>query len=137
MVYVAERLRGMATNVSHVAVKKLDLDSMQGQREFVKELHVLGVCRHVAALLSFSAVKGEEEQAWCVCLVTPLMRGGSLDDRLFLTREARARLGMIHDTRSGTSISAWSGITTILGDGRLYSGIACDWTKREGGRTRR
>ena len=52
------------------------------------EVALLRKCAHpnVLPLLGYCA----EEKA--VCMVTPLMRGGSLDDRLLLTPAARARL---------------------------------------------
>ena len=76
--------------VGECAVKRLAEGSIpgqgQGQREFLQELQVLGGCRHenLLPLLGFSA----ERSPGCtggggVCLVSPMMRGGSLGDRLF------------------------------------------------------
>ena len=43
-VYHAPRLRGLGAG--GLAIKKLDLASMQGQTEFLQEVQVLGACRH-------------------------------------------------------------------------------------------
>ena len=97
--YVAQ-LQGLQDEALPLAVKKLDLESMQGQTEFLREIQVLGACRHpnLLPLLGFSADRGAGQQGEGVCLVTPLMRGGSLEDRLFLDRDdgsARRRLEMM------------------------------------------
>ena len=43
-----------------LAIKKLDLESMQEQTEFLQEVQVLGACRHVnlTPLLGFAADTG-------------------------------------------------------------------------------
>mmetsp|Transcript_25360 Transcript_25360/g.60350 ORF Transcript_25360/g.60350 Transcript_25360/m.60350 type:complete len:594 (+) Transcript_25360:421-2202(+) len=81
-VFKSSPLKGLGS-VAEMAVKRLDTDSMQGQTEFLQELQVLGACKHenLLPLIGFSAdenARGESQ----VCLVSPLMRGGSLEDRL-------------------------------------------------------
>ena len=81
---------------AEMAIKKLDLESMQGKTEFL-EVQVLGACRHVnlAPLLGFAADSGG------VCLVTPLMKGGSLEDRLIQDVAARQRLSKLPGAPAG------------------------------------
>ena len=95
-VYTA-RLPGLGDEAAVHAVKKLDLTSMQGQSEFLQEVQVLGACRHenLLPLLGFSADRGAGQQGEGVCLVTPLCKGGSLEDRLFLDPAACRRLAML------------------------------------------
>jgi len=85
--------------VGECAVKRLREGSMQGQREFLQELQVLGGCRHenLLPLLGFSADRAPGGAGGGgVCLVSPLMRGGSLEDRLFpLGNGASARLALL------------------------------------------
>ena len=93
-VFKAVGLRG----VGECAVKRLDEGSMQGQLEFLQEVQVLGGCRHenLLPLLAFSADRAPEGAGGGVCLVSPLMRGGSLEDRLFpLADGASARLALL------------------------------------------
>ena len=76
------------------AVKRLDQDSMQGLPEVLQEVQVLGGRRHpnVLPLFGFS-VEGVVRLGaggW-VCLVTKLMRGGCLDDRMFPLADGAAR----------------------------------------------
>ena len=68
------------------AVKRLDADSMQGTTELLQEVVVLGGClhAHVLPLFGFSA-----DGAFCV--VTVLMCGGSLQDRIFPLAEGASR----------------------------------------------
>ena len=72
---------------------------MQGQREFLQELQVLGGCRHenLLPLLGFSADRAPGGGGGGgVCLVSPMMRGGSLEDRLFPSGDgASARLALL------------------------------------------
>ena len=62
---------------------------------------MLGACRHenILPVLGFSADRGGNQQEDGVCIVTPLMRGGSLQDRLFVEEDeaARERLMMMSD----------------------------------------
>jgi serine/threonine protein kinase len=84
--------------VGECAVKRLEEGSMQGQREFLQELQMLGGCRHknLLTLLAFSADRAPGGAGGGVCLVSPLMHGGSLDDRLFpLANGASARLALL------------------------------------------
>ncbi|KAJ1476723.1 kinase-like domain-containing protein [Baffinella frigidus] len=94
-VYKAVGLEG----VGECAVKRLEEGSMQGQREFLQELQMLGGCRHknVLTLLAFSADRAPGGAGGGgVCLVSPLMHGGSLEDRLFpLSDGASARLALL------------------------------------------
>ena len=87
-------LAGLSSDSRYLAVKKLDGDSMQGYAEFLQEVQVLGACRHenILPLVCFSACRGVTREEDGVCLVTPLMRGGSLADRLSLDASARRRL---------------------------------------------
>jgi serine/threonine protein kinase len=87
---------GLGSSHDYVAIKKLRDLSLQGEREFLNEIHVLGAHRHenLLVLLGFSADKG-------LCLVTPLMRGGSLSDRLVLDAPARSRLAKLPDAPAG------------------------------------
>jgi vacuolar-type H+-ATPase subunit H len=91
-VYHAAGLRGLFAG--DLAIKKLDLSSMQGQTEFLQEVQVLGACQHehLTPLLGFAADSGPGSG---VCLVTPLMKGGSLEDRLLLDDRARQQLGKL------------------------------------------
>ena len=86
-------------------MEKLDPASLQGNAEFMKELQVLGDCRHrhILPVLGFFADRGSSQQEDGVCLVTPLMRGGSLQDRLFVEDDAasRERLRMMSDAPRG------------------------------------
>ena len=54
------------------------------QAEFLQEVQVLGGCRHehLLPLIGFAA-DGDAEGRGGVCLVLPLMKGGSVEDRLF------------------------------------------------------
>ena len=90
----AHRLTGLGSDSSFVAVKRMHGDSIQGHAEFLQEVQVLGACRHanVLALIGFSADRGSTHEDDGVCLVTPLMRGGSLEDRLLLNPQALHRL---------------------------------------------
>ena len=89
-----QRLGGLGSDSMFVAVKRLNGDSMQGHAEFLQEVQVLGACRHanVLALIGFSADRGSTQEDDGVCLVTPLMKGGSLQDRLLLNPQALRRL---------------------------------------------
>ena len=95
-VYVAQ-LPGLGDEDAVHAVKKLDTTSMQGHTEFLQEVQVLGACRHenLLPLLGFSADRGTGQLGQGLCLVTPLMKGGSLEDRLFLTAAAQRRLASL------------------------------------------
>jgi serine/threonine protein kinase len=76
------------------AVKRLDQGSMQGLPEVLQEVQVLGGCRHqnVLPLFGFSVdgVVRLGAGGW-VCLVTKLMRGGCLEDRMYPLAEGAAR----------------------------------------------
>ena len=95
-VYIG-RLPWLGNEASALAVKKLDAGSVQGQPEFWQEVQVLGACRHenILPLFGFSADRGAGQQGQGMCLVTPLMKGGSLQDRLFLDACALRRLALI------------------------------------------
>ena len=58
---------------------------------------MLGACSHenLIRLLGFAADKGAHQGDDGVCLVTPLMKGGSLEDRLMLDEPARRRLALM------------------------------------------
>jgi serine/threonine protein kinase len=60
-------------------------------------VQVLGACRHqnLTPLLGFAADTGG------VCLVTPLMKGGSLEDRLIQDVTARQRLSKLPGAPAG------------------------------------
>ena len=77
---------GPVVGTAYAAVKKLDPSNMQGQPEFLQEVQVLGGCRHenLLPLIGFSADQGMHREHAGVCLVMPLMKGGSLEDILFL-----------------------------------------------------
>ena len=92
-----------------LAVKKLDVDSMQGQAEFLQEVQVLGACRHenVLPLIGFSVDRGVTEEEDGVCLVTSFMKGGSLQDRLMLDEAARRRLNKM----PGAPPAGWAPLT--------------------------
>ena len=98
-VYQTSQLRELGTESSHFAIKKLDLASMQGEREFIQELQTLGACRHenLIPLLGISADRGASQREDGVCLVMPLMKGGSLEDRLSLDADARRCLALMPD----------------------------------------
>ena len=84
--------------VGECAVKRLGEGSTQGQREFLQELQMLGGCCHVylLPLLGFAADRAPGGAGGGVCLVSPLMLGGSLEDRLFpLADGASARLALL------------------------------------------
>ena len=123
-VYHAPRLRGLGGG--GLAIKKLDMASMQGQTAFLQEVQVLGACRHenLTPLLGFAADSGASgadggvclmtplgmavdtdpngaNDGMCLCLVMPLMRGGSLSDRLILDGPARVRLSKLPGTPVG------------------------------------
>jgi hypothetical protein len=104
-VYIGSGLTGLGTDAPQHAVKKLDPASLQGNAEFIQELQVLGACRHehILPVLGFSADRGGSQQEDGVCIVTPLMRGGSLQDRLFVEDDAgaRERLRMMSDEPRG------------------------------------
>jgi len=97
---------GPVVGTAYAVVKKLDPSSMQGQTEFLQEVQVLGGCRHENLLplprLGFSADQGMHREYAGVCLVMPLMKGGILEDRLFLDPSVRRRLGRLSDM-SGVS----------------------------------
>jgi len=80
------------------AVKRLEDGSMQRQLEFLGEVQVLGGCRHenLLPLLGFSVDRAPGGAGGGVCLVSPIMRGGSLEDRLFpLADGAAARFALL------------------------------------------
>jgi len=93
-----------------VAVKRLNGNSMQGHAEFLQEVQVLGACRHanVLALIGFSADRGSTQEDDSVCLVTPLMKGGSLEDRLLLNPQALRRL---HQMPGAPPAAGWAPLT--------------------------
>ena len=88
-VYIAQLPR-LGLPSSHFAVKKLDMTSMQGETEFMHEMQMLGGCKH-ENVVKLTGLCAEE----VICLVTPLMKGGSLEDRLFLDVQAQQRLAMM------------------------------------------
>jgi len=103
------RLGGLGSDSMYLAVKKLDGDSMQGQAEFMQEVQVLGACRHpnILKLIGFSADPGVTEEEGGVCLVTTLLKGGSLQDRLLLDEAALCRLNKM----PGAPPAGWAPLT--------------------------
>ena len=95
-------LTGVWEDASHVAVKKIDLSGVRGEGKFLQKVQTLGACRHenIVPLLAFAAGAGEGQQH--VCLVTPLMRGGSLEDRLALDADGLRRLALVSDASEGS-----------------------------------
>jgi hypothetical protein len=61
---------GAVVGTTYAAVKKLDPSSMQGQTEFLKEVQVLGGCRHenLLPLIGFSADQGMHHEHAGVCV---------------------------------------------------------------------
>jgi serine/threonine protein kinase len=109
---------GLGSSHDYLAIKKLRDLSLQGEREFPNEIHVLGAHRHehLVVLLGFSTDEG-------YFLVTPLMRGGSLEDRLVLDAPARSRLGKLPDAPAGGHPPlTWSQRLTVALD--ALSGLA-------------
>ena len=70
---------GAVVGTLYAPVKKLDPSSMQGQTEFLQEVQVLGGCRHenLLPLIGFSTDQGMHREHAGVCLVMPLMKGGT------------------------------------------------------------
>ena len=106
---------GAVVGTAYAAVKKLDASSMQGETEFLQEVQVLGGCRHenLLPLMGFSADQGIHRDHAGVCLVMPLMKGGSLEDRLFLDASARRRLGRLSDMSSVAPAGILEPLTAI------------------------
>ncbi|KAL1507497.1 hypothetical protein AB1Y20_008333 [Prymnesium parvum] len=77
-VYLAAALPPLAGAPHGFAVKRLRLDGMQGEEQLHNEVQLLSSCQH-EALLPLAGVCLERE---ALCLVYPLMVGGSLEDRL-------------------------------------------------------
>ena len=86
------------------AVKRLDADSMQGTTELLQEVVVLGGClhAHVLPLFGFSA-----DGAFCV--VTVLMCGGSLQDRIFPLAEGASRRLELVGAGARPAALVWAG----------------------------
>jgi serine/threonine protein kinase len=85
----------------------------------VQEVQLLGACRHenLLPLLGFSADRGTGQEGEGVCLVTPLMKGGSLEDRLFLDASARRRLAMIPGAPdNGFNPLSWQQLLAVAAD---------------------
>jgi len=83
-VFAAE-LPSMAARWGRVAIKRA---SGQLAADILLEVEMLRLCRHrnVLALLGYC------DDARALCMITPLMHGGSLDDRLLLSDGAFERL---------------------------------------------
>lgn len=90
-----DQLHGLG--VHYVALNKLASTSMQGPMEFLQEAKVLGGCRHPNLL----ALPGVSADTSVVCLVTLLIRGGSLEDRLMLDAAAQRRLAKLPGEPAG------------------------------------
>jgi interleukin-1 receptor-associated kinase 1 len=108
-IYKAAGLQGLAIDASHFAVKKLDMTGMKKLRltQFLQDIQTIGACRHenLVPLLAFSAHHCASERH--VCLVTPVMQGGSLEDRIALDADAQRRLSLV----SGTPIREFAPLT--------------------------
>jgi serine/threonine protein kinase len=63
--------------------------------------------------MGFSADQGIHRDHAGVCLVMPLMKGGSLEDRLFLDASARRRLGRLSDMSSVAPAGILEPLTAI------------------------
>jgi len=74
-----------------VAVKRLFDESEQGLMHLQREVAILRTCRHENLL----PLVGFCFEARSRCLVSPLCRGGSLEDRLLPSELGRQRLGML------------------------------------------
>ena len=79
-----------------IAVKMVEVSASAHSREQLlqdieREVAILRTCRHANAL----ALLGFCLDAAAPCLVSPLCRGGNLDDRLFDTPAGRQRLEML------------------------------------------
>ena len=74
-----------------VAVKRLYDESEQGLMHLQREVAILRTCSHENLL----PLVGFCFEARSRCLVSPLCRGGSLDDRLLPSELGRQRLGML------------------------------------------
>jgi serine/threonine protein kinase len=108
-VYMAAGLQGLAFDESHFAVKKLDITGMSrgGHIQLLQDIQTMGACRHenLVPLLAFSAHHCASERH--VCLVMPLMQGGSLEDLIALDTDAERRLKLV----SGTPIREFAPLT--------------------------
>ena len=91
-VYAAE-LPSLVVRWGRVAVKRAS--GLQAA-DILQEMETLRLCRHRNVL----PLLGYREGARAACMTTPLMHGGSLDDRLLLSDgalERLRRLGFVGD----------------------------------------
>jgi hypothetical protein len=97
-VFRGSPLTGVWVDASHVAVKRIDLSGVQGGAKFLQEVQTLGACRHENIVPLLAVAAGVKH----VCLVTPLMQGGSLEDRLALDADGLRRLALVSDALEGS-----------------------------------
>ena len=90
MVFCVPLLPAVA-HAGAVAVKRLYDESEQGLMHLQREVAILRTCSHENLL----PLVGFCFEARSRCLVSPLCRGGSLDDRLLPSELGRQRLGML------------------------------------------
>ena len=90
MVFCVPLLPAVA-HAGTVAVKRLYDESEQGLMHLQREVAILRTCSHENLL----PLVGFCFEARSRCLVSPLCRGGSLDDRLLPSELGRQRLGML------------------------------------------
>lgn len=114
--YLCQPLHGAGSSAL-LAVKRLEAgvgEAAQGYREFHKELQVLGTSSHpnILPLIGFSAVDEE------MCLVFPLMSGGSLEDRLVRDTDAMRRLRLVSGGDIPGALSSRQRVDILVGVAR-------------------
>ena len=111
-VYTAALLPALQ-DVGAVAIKRLFNCSADGLEEMKREVAILRMChsRHTLPLRGYCI----DASARCLCLVSPLCRGGNLEDRLFDTSAGRERLRKLGFERPAPIVT-WRERLRILRD---------------------
>ena len=112
VVYTAALLPALQ-EVGAIAIKRLSNCSKDGLEEMKREVAILRMChsRHTLPLRGYCL----DASASCLCLVSPLCRGGNLADRLFDTNAGRERLRKLGFERTAP-ILTWQERLRILRD---------------------
>jgi len=104
---IAAELPSLAARWGRVTVK---CASKQHAADILQEVATLRLCRHCNVL----TLLGYCDDARAPCMVTPLMRGGSLDDRLLLSGGALERLRRLNF--EGDAVLDWQQRLSALCD---------------------